>query len=84
MVFYIGIKAGDIEILINIAFQLAHLDAVGCKAAQGLVESGRDVANLKDETCLVGSSRRQDRNSVLPGKDSKYRGVMRRILNILS
>ena len=31
--------------------------------------AGRDIANLKDETGLIGSSRLQDGNSVLPGKD---------------
>src|SRR5271166_5337894 len=48
---HIGIELGGGEIAVDhVAFQLGHVDAVGGEAAERLVERGRYVAHLEDES----------------------------------
>src|ERR1700723_959690 len=51
MTLHVGIELRGGEAAANhVAFQLGHVDAVGGKAAQRLVQRGRDIAHLENKS----------------------------------
>src|SRR5205814_8187355 len=50
MAFHVGVELGGEEIALDhVAFELGHVDAVGRKTAERLVERGRDVAHTEQK-----------------------------------
>ncbi len=82
MAFDIGVELGGGERAVDhVALELGHVDAVGGKAAHGLVERCRHVAHPKNEGRLdrTNSGRRSD---FLTRHDEKARGVVGRVLDV--
>src|SRR3990170_4504168 len=78
----VGVEHGGVEAALGlVALELGHVDAVGGKAAQGLVERGRHVLDAEDE----GRDHRPMAGvgvvGVL-GKDQEARGVVRLVLDV--
>src|SRR5215475_8400959 len=83
MAFHIRVELRGGEIALDhVALELRHVDTVGGKTTQRLVEGGRNIAHLKDE----GGD---DRTVVLRGlarlsrKDDKSGRGMRLVLDVL-